>query len=80
MRNVVYLEERNARNFVDCERMVLELKAIIFKSLYVWMVAYGSSCCSNFLEFLDLCSSTSQLGVSLVYLLCTWVAPLCVFY
>jgi hypothetical protein len=27
--------EYNIRNFEDCERMVLELKAIMFRSLYV---------------------------------------------
>jgi hypothetical protein len=27
----------------SCERTVLELKAIMFKSLYVWMAAYNKS-------------------------------------
>jgi hypothetical protein len=48
-------KERNARNFEDCERLIIELKAIMFKSLYVWMVVYNSSLFSNFLEFMDLC-------------------------
>jgi len=50
----------NTQNFEDCERTVIGLKAIMFKSLYVWMIAYNSSRFSNFLEFLDLCSFFSS--------------------
>jgi hypothetical protein len=35
--------ERNSRSFEDCERTTIELKAIVFKSLYVWMSAYNNS-------------------------------------
>jgi hypothetical protein len=48
--------KRGAQNFEDFERMVIELKAIMFKYLYVWMAVYNTSCFSNFLEFLDFCS------------------------
>jgi hypothetical protein len=54
---------------------VIELKAIMFTLLYVCMIAYNSSLFSNFLEFLDLCSFSPELGVTLVYSLCIWVAP-----
>lgn len=43
----------------SCERTVLELKAMMSKSLYVWMAAYNSLRFSNFSKFLDLCSSYS---------------------
>lgn len=51
--------ECNARNFEDCERKVIKLKVIMFKSPYVLMVAYNCSHFSNFLEFLDMYSSFS---------------------
>jgi hypothetical protein len=35
--------------------MVIELKAIMFKSLYVLMAAYNCSRFSNFLEFFVFC-------------------------
>lgn len=57
----------------------MELKALMFKTLYGWIVTLQSlngSHFSNFQEFEDLCSSSSpQLDVLLVYSLCTWVAP-----
>jgi hypothetical protein len=34
--------------------IVIELKAIMFKSFHVWVAAHGNFCFSNFLEFLDL--------------------------
>jgi hypothetical protein len=37
--------------------LVIELKAIMSKSLYVWMAAHNSPLIFNFLEFMDLCSS-----------------------
>jgi hypothetical protein len=50
---------------------VAELKALMFKTHYRWMAALYSSHFTNFLEFLDLCSSSSpKLGVPLVYLGC----------
>jgi hypothetical protein len=30
------------RSFKDCESSVLELKVVMFKSLYAWIVAYNS--------------------------------------
>jgi hypothetical protein len=36
----------------NCERTVIVLKDIMFKSLYVWMTAHNNSHFSNFLEFL----------------------------
>jgi G:T-mismatch repair DNA endonuclease (very short patch repair protein) len=35
--NVVYWRKCTAQNFKYCERTVIELKTIMFKSLYVWM-------------------------------------------
>jgi len=32
--------EHNARNFEDCERTVIELKAMMFKTLYGWIVFF----------------------------------------
>jgi hypothetical protein len=49
--------EHNTRNLKDCEKTVIELKAIMFETLYVWIVAYNCSLFSNFLKFLDLCFS-----------------------
>jgi hypothetical protein len=72
--NVVYLEITQYLNFEDCERRVIELKTIMFKSIYVWMIDYNSACFSNFLEFMDLYSSSSSFCVSLVYLGCTLCA------
>ena len=34
--------EHNVQNFKDCERTVIELRVIMFKSLYVWMAAYNA--------------------------------------
>jgi hypothetical protein len=47
----------NSQNFEDCVRPVVELKDILFKSLYGWMIATSSS--RFFLIFLDLCSFSS---------------------
>lgn len=44
--------EHNAWNFEDFERAVIELKAIVFNTRYVWAATYNCSCFSNFLEFL----------------------------
>jgi len=35
--------ERITRNFEDCERTVVELKAILLKTLYGWMATFNSS-------------------------------------
>lgn len=56
---------------------MLQLKAIMFKFLCVWMTAYNSFCFSNFSEFLDLCYfSSPKLGVSLVYFMSSCVLGL----
>jgi hypothetical protein len=34
--------ERNTMNFKDCEISTIELKTVMFRSLYAWMVAYNS--------------------------------------
>jgi hypothetical protein len=47
--------ERNIRNFKDCEKTVIDLKAFMFKSLYDWMAGHKFFCFSNSLEFLDMC-------------------------
>jgi hypothetical protein len=39
--------------------VVMELKATMLKSLYVWMTAYNCSHFPIFLEFFDMCSSVS---------------------
>jgi hypothetical protein len=59
---------------------VLELKIVMFNSLYAWMVVYNSPCFSSFMKFLDLCSYFfSLIGVIFVYSLCTWVELICAF-
>ena len=52
------LREHNSCNFEDCERMVVELENILFKTLYGRMVTINRSSFSNFLEFMDLCYSS----------------------
>jgi hypothetical protein len=49
--NMVYLEKRNDQNFKDYERMVTELKAFFFKTLYHWMTAYSCLHISSVHEF-----------------------------
>jgi hypothetical protein len=44
--------ERNARSFEDRETSVVELKNIMFKSLYTWIAAYNSLPFSSFSDFL----------------------------
>ena len=39
---------------------MIESEAIVFKTLYVWLAAYNCSHISNFLEFLDLCFSSTS--------------------
>jgi hypothetical protein len=73
--NVVHLERRNARNFKDCERTVIELKAIVFNTLFVWVATYNCSHFYNFLRVLDLCFSSA----SLFLLYTTFLLGLCSF-
>ena len=56
--NMVNLEGFNAQSFEDYEKTVPELKAYVLKSLYFWMVAFNSSCFSNFQELMKVCSSS----------------------
>lgn len=48
------LRERNAKNFKNCEKLVVELRVVMFKSLSTWIEMYiiASLVCS---KFLDLC-------------------------
>jgi hypothetical protein len=57
---------------------MLELKKIIFNSLYTWITTHNSLFFSN---ILNLCFSFSFLFNRdfPIYLLCTRVAPLCAF-
>ena len=48
--------ERNCRNFEGNEQSVAELKQLILKTLFQWVSVSGCLPCSNFLNFLDLCS------------------------
>lgn len=50
MLNVVHLESRMFQTS-KIVRTVLELKAFMFKSLYIWMGAGNNSCFFNFSEF-----------------------------
>jgi hypothetical protein len=47
------------RSFEDRETSVVELKKIIFNSLYTWIAAHNSFLFSSFSNFLNLCSSFS---------------------
>jgi hypothetical protein len=44
--------KHNTQNFDDYERTEVELKAILFKTLYEWMTAFNSSHFSNIFGFL----------------------------
>jgi hypothetical protein len=48
--------ERNARTFEDCERNVLELKLVFFRTLFDWMTTTGLLSFLSFLEFFYHCS------------------------
>jgi hypothetical protein len=53
--------EHNARSFEDRETLVVELKKIMFNSLFTWIVAHNSLFVfSSFLAFLGVCSSFSS--------------------
>jgi len=69
---------RNARSFDDCENGLLDLKKLVLQTLYTWRVAWNTLSVSTFFsEVLALCYFLWVKG-SLVYILCTWVAPLCI--
>lgn len=71
--------KRNTRNFEDRETVTLELKKMMFQSLYTWRVAWNNLSISNFSEFLDFCYSVLTLGGFFVYFMCARIAPLCAF-
>jgi hypothetical protein len=51
--NVVYLERKNDRSFEDRKKMVMEIKAFFFKTLYHWIVTCDWFHISSFQVFLD---------------------------
>jgi hypothetical protein len=59
MLNMVYLERKKWSSFEDCERTVVELEALLFKTLYQWTTAYDCLHISTFPYFLDLLSFSS---------------------
>jgi hypothetical protein len=59
---------------------VIELQAIIFKTLYVWMTAYSCYLFSNFLEFLEVFLFFILDWVFYSYMLLGLCAPLAPFY
>jgi hypothetical protein len=54
-----FWRERNALNFEDRETLMVELKKIIFNSIYTWTTAHNSFF-SSFPIFLNFCSSFSN--------------------
>ena len=48
--------ERNARSFEGCERILLDLKMLILKTLAEWVSVSGCFPWSDLIEFLDQCS------------------------
>lgn len=61
MSHLVYLVEHNAWIFEDWERTAIELRVLMFNSLYVSMAAHISFSSYSFLEFIDLCSFSPSL-------------------
>lgn len=43
-------------SFEDCEISLEELKNVMVKSLYAWIMVYNSMHFSSFSKFLDFCS------------------------
>jgi hypothetical protein len=64
---------------IDCVKIVVELKDVISKTLYGWMVATSGYHFSNFLKFLDLCSFPSPYVSVSCILPMDLVVPLCAF-
>jgi hypothetical protein len=56
---VVHLDRAIVRYFEVCGSLASKLKAIMFKTLYVWMAAYNSSRTCKLRESLALYSSNS---------------------
>ena len=48
--------ERNSRQFEGRERSMADLKHMVLKTLFDWVLASECISCSTFLDFLDLCS------------------------
>jgi hypothetical protein len=49
-------KEWTARNFEDVETSVIELRRIMFNTLYTWLLAHHSLLFSSFADFLNFCS------------------------
>ena len=54
--DVVSLERAKCRSFEGNERSVADLKPLVLKTLFDWVLASCHLSYSSFLEFLDLCS------------------------
>jgi hypothetical protein len=72
------LREGNSRSFKDRETVMLELKKILFQSLYIWIVAFNSLPISNFSKFLEFVLFLYISG-SFVYFLYARIVPLLAF-
>jgi hypothetical protein len=68
--------ERNGRFFEDSKRSLEDLLHFFFNTLFTWAAAWLALIVITFSDFL---SSLTPLKRSLVYFLCTRVAPLCAF-
>jgi hypothetical protein len=58
--------ERNARSFEGCKRSVFDMKMLTLKNLAEWVSVSGCIPCSDFIEFLDLCSFGYSVDCTLV--------------
>jgi hypothetical protein len=68
------------RHFEDSEISIVELKSVMFKSLYAWMTAYNSPHFPSFTKILDLYYffPLSIIGdLSCILTMYTCCAPLC---
>ena len=48
--------EYNGRSFDDCEKTIVELKLLFFRTLFEWVSVRGSISCVSLHQFLDFCS------------------------
>jgi hypothetical protein len=58
--NVVSLAREEARSFEDVETSMIELRKIMFNTLYIWIFARHSMLVSSFAFFFNFCSSFSS--------------------
>ena len=49
-------QECNGRSFEDCERSIVELKLLFFRTLLDWVIVKGFVSCNSLHQFLDFCS------------------------